>query len=578
MSTPGTVPFFKLRYNEAINARATTNEGIDDFAESIAIKGIIEPLIVRPADNDTFEVINGGRRFRALGKLVKAKRISKKFEVPVAIRNETDAEALETSLMSNIVRLPMHAVEQHEVFARLTEGGSTDAEIAARFGITERTVRQHKALGRLAPEIRDAWKKGKIEAKVAQAFTLHESHEVQAAAFERLKKARNLTDWGVRGELSVHRVSVKNCAGLNFVGVDTYRLAGGEISDSLFDDERFVEDAPLVRKLAHEKLETLCAELRAEGWSWAIGQSADDDDDGYNFYEAKNVSGGDGPDDRAADAFTSEERARSGCVIEYHFDGSIKIYRGLLATGGVTPFVPVDFGESDNDADGETAADDLTDVAETPDDEGDTAFAMSQALTQTVTEALTVAAANALESDSELAVRLMTAALMSSTLAPSNISMHGHALVKLRSTRDFPTVFAELLELPFDQVSVKFAQAVAATLDLTHRTWIYQAADVGNKALRDALNGGDFLAAAREAFNPTDYFKRSSKAAILAAVDEMKEAGCAGRLAPEDVLADMKKSELADAVGNEARAFGWLPPALRHPEYQLFETAQSEAA
>lgn len=577
MSTPGTVPFYKLRYNEAINARATTNEGIDEFAEAIATKGIIEPLIVRPADNDTFEIINGGRRFRAMTKLLKAKRITKKYEVPVAIRNETDAEALETSLMSNIVRLPMHPVEQHEVFARLTEGGTTDAEIAARFGIAERTVRQHKALGRLAPAIRDAWKKGKLEADVAQAFTLHESHDVQAAAFERLKKARNLTNWAVRAELSVHRVAVAQCDEIAFVGIDAYTAAGGKISESLFDDDSFIEDAPLARKLARDKLDAMCAELRADGWSWAIGQSADSDD-GFDFYEAKNVAGGDGPDERDPGAFTADDRAQSGCVVEYSGDGKVQIYRGLLANGGAAPIVNDELDHADIENNDDTAGDEFSDVADTPESDDDAAFGMSQALTQTVTEALTVATCNALAADPQLAVRLMTAALTSSSVAPANISTHGHASVKLRSVREFPAVFDDLLQMSFEGLLLRFAQAVGATLDMTHKTWIYHGGEIGNTALRDALPGGAFLDAAREAFNPTDFFKRSNKSAILAAVDEMKEAGCAGRLAPEDVLADMKKAELAEAVADEARACGWLPPVLRHPDYQLIATPTAEAA
>lgn len=577
MSTPGTVPYSKLRFNDAINARPAGNDGIDDLAESIAAKGVIQPLIVRPADNDTFEVIEGGRRYRALTKLVKAKRVTKKFDVPVVFRNETDAEALETSLIANMVRLPMHPVDQHEVFARLTEGGTTEADIAARFGITERTVRQHKALGRLAPSIRDAWKKGKIDAKVAQTFTLHDSHDVQAEAFERLKKSRNLTDWAVRAELAVHRVAVASCPEIAFVGIDAYTDAGGTITESLFDADRFIEDAPLARKLAREKLDAMCAELRAEGWAWAIGQNTDDNN-GYDFHEAKNVSGGDGPDDREPDAFTADERAQSGCVVEYDHNGRVQIYRGLLANGGAAPFVNGEADHAEIDSDDDTASDDLSDVADTPESDDDTAFGMSQALTQTVTEALTIATCNALAADPRLAVRLMTAALTSSTVAPANVSTHGHASVKLRSSREFPAVFDDLLQTPFEVVLSRFAQAVGATLDMTHKTWIYRAGDTGNTALRDALPGGAFLEAAREAFNATDYFKRSSKAAILATVDEMKEAGCAGRLAPEDVLADMKKSELADAVADEARACGWLPPTLRHPEYQLLQSTQSEAA
>ncbi len=84
----------------------------------------------------------------------------------------------------------------------------------------------------------------------------------------------------------------------------------------------------------------------------------------------------------------------------------------------------------------------------------------------------------------------------------------------------------------------------------------------------------------RERFSPDDYFKRATKAIALAAIEEMREAGCGDGLAPEDVLADMKKADLAAAAAGAARECGWLPPELRHPDYALRSAAaeQSEAA
>lgn len=75
---------------------------------------------------------------------------------------------------------------------------------------------------------------------------------------------------------------------------------------------------------------------------------------------------------------------------------------------------------------------------------------------------------------------------------------------------------------------------------------------------------------------PEDYFKRATKAVALTAIEEMREAGRGDGLAPEDVLADMKKGELAEAAAAAAIACGWLPPELRHPAYSLL--APSDAS
>lgn len=76
MSSLASIPFAKLDATDAINARAATKEGIDELAASIALKGLIQPLAVRPVDGsaDRFEVIDGRRRYQALAKLVRFKR------------------------------------------------------------------------------------------------------------------------------------------------------------------------------------------------------------------------------------------------------------------------------------------------------------------------------------------------------------------------------------------------------------------------------------------------------------------------------------------------------------------------
>ena len=142
-ATVTTIPFSRLVAPDAINARAQTKDGLDELAASIQAKGIIQPLSVRPADGDKYEVIDGRRRYQALAKLVKSKHLSKNFDVPVSVRNEDDASALETSLMANTVRLPMHPVDQHEVFARLIQQGRSEDDIGASFGISAKIGRAH---------------------------------------------------------------------------------------------------------------------------------------------------------------------------------------------------------------------------------------------------------------------------------------------------------------------------------------------------------------------------------------------------------------------------------------------------
>ena len=112
-----------------------------------------------------------------------------------------------------------------------------------------------------------------------------------------------------------------------------------------------------------------------------------------------------------------------------------------------------------------------------------------------------------------------------------------------------------------------FGVLVAQSVDM--RNFNGGAPNKHDDALIAAIDGRSFTLEARKAFNASDYFHRATKAVALAAIEEIREAGFADSLAPEDVLADMKKSELADAATDAAKSAGWLPPELRHPSYEL---------
>ncbi len=88
-------------------------------------------------------------------------------------------------------------------------------------------------------------------------------------------------------------------------------------------------------------------------------------------------------------------------------------------------------------------------------------------------------------------------------------------------------------------------------------------------ALRDYLDGEHYLTAIRAAFSADDYFNRSRKAAAIAALEEMHAAGFINGLNGRDDLDRMKKGELATWAAEQAQRWGWLPPQLRHPAYEL---------
>lgn len=89
---------------------------LDELAQSIAARGVIQPIVVRPQGRG-YQIVAGERRWRA------AQR-ARLHEVPVIIRDFSDAETLEIALIENVQRQDLNAIEEAEAYARLiTEYG-----------------------------------------------------------------------------------------------------------------------------------------------------------------------------------------------------------------------------------------------------------------------------------------------------------------------------------------------------------------------------------------------------------------------------------------------------------------------
>ena len=190
-------------------------------------------------------------------------------------RNEDNAAEL--SLAENTVRAAMHPADQVEAFAKLAQAGGTVAEIAARFGVSERTVEQRLRLGNAAPELLDAYRAGEMGLQCLQAFCVTTDAQLQLAVWEELKAQHyGPSVWQIRRLLTEGRIPA-TAAIAQFVGVAAYEKAGGALTRDLFaeEDERGIwfDDPALLRKLALDKLEFAAEELRTK-WSGAEGSGS----------------------------------------------------------------------------------------------------------------------------------------------------------------------------------------------------------------------------------------------------------------------------------------------------------------
>jgi ParB family transcriptional regulator, chromosome partitioning protein len=145
---------------------------ISDILPSVIRRGVVSPLFVRPNCQDGhFEIVAGKRRYFA--SLEAAKQGQDDLALPcIIIADSDDADALEISMIENMLRQAPDPVTQWESYTRLVKEGRSVEAIAATFALTELQVKRILALGNLLPRIREAFRAEEIDAETVKHLTL----------------------------------------------------------------------------------------------------------------------------------------------------------------------------------------------------------------------------------------------------------------------------------------------------------------------------------------------------------------------------------------------------------------------
>jgi ParB family transcriptional regulator, chromosome partitioning protein len=171
------------------NVRKTPPSAAEDaeLKASIKARGLMQNLVAHPAagEDGILAVTAGGRRLKALQALAAEGVIPADYKVPCLV--EAADMALETSLMENTIRAAMHPVDEFVAMAALIDGGASIDAVAARFGVPEQRVKQRLRLGKLAPELLDAYRDGAVSLEIIMAFTLGANHAAQLAVWHQVK-------------------------------------------------------------------------------------------------------------------------------------------------------------------------------------------------------------------------------------------------------------------------------------------------------------------------------------------------------------------------------------------------------
>ncbi len=164
-------------------------ERLEELRRAIESQGVIEPLIVRraasAADGPRYELIAGERRLRAA-------RAAGLETVPVIVRELNDRAALEMSLVENLAREELNAVEEGRAFARLSrEFGLSHDQIAARIGKSRPHVSNAIRLLDLPEPVLEMIAEGRLSAGQARPLLALPSAEA------RLSAARRIVEGGI---------------------------------------------------------------------------------------------------------------------------------------------------------------------------------------------------------------------------------------------------------------------------------------------------------------------------------------------------------------------------------------------
>ena len=276
-----TIPLNLLQISP-LNARKTPPKATEqaELAASILAHGLLENLIVRSTDTDRYEVLAGGRRLMALQSLASEGKLKPDHPVTCLVH---EGDPQEISLAENVVRLSMHALDQFEAFAALADQGLSVADISARFGCTDTLVRQRLRLGRIAPEIRAAYRADDITLDTLTAFAVTEDHGQQRAVWEQVKDGY------------IHKCR----------NVYPERI-----------DPTPEQEAELTR---------LQDRLEAYDEAMASGDDTPEDEDKITGLEEEYEAL-----ENSLRVYAPEDVSRSGCMITVNHDGSLNVRRGLV--------------------------------------------------------------------------------------------------------------------------------------------------------------------------------------------------------------------------------------------------------
>ncbi|HEY4985496.1 MAG TPA: ParB/RepB/Spo0J family partition protein [Bradyrhizobium sp.] len=190
------LPIAFLRPNKLQPRKRFAPDDLNDLAESVKEKGVLQPILVRPikGEPNAYEIVAGERRWRAA-------QMAKLHDVPVVVREMGDSESLEIAIIENVQRADLNAIEEAAAYSELMERFQyTQDRVSKEVGKSRSHIANTLRLLTLPEPVRALVREGKLTAGHARTLIgLPDAEE----------RARAIIDGALTVRAAEHRSSIK---------------------------------------------------------------------------------------------------------------------------------------------------------------------------------------------------------------------------------------------------------------------------------------------------------------------------------------------------------------------------------
>ncbi len=170
----------RIQPNPLQPRKRISEDAIKELAQSIQDQGLLQPLLVRPSlkEENLYEIVAGERRWRASKKAGLS-------QIPVIVSQLDDVQTLVISLIENLQREDLNAIEEAEGLSKLyNELKISQDEISSKIGKSRSSIANSLRLLNLDPRIQEAVRQGNISPGQARTLLAITDHQVRQTVFE----------------------------------------------------------------------------------------------------------------------------------------------------------------------------------------------------------------------------------------------------------------------------------------------------------------------------------------------------------------------------------------------------------